>query len=148
MPQVRIELTTSRLLFISDYETDALPTALLRLIFNSKYTYRKYFLEVNCFKRLISFYFNWTWHFIFKRMISKQLPKRGNIFNGIKSHKKAKNIKRIAPSEDRTHDLQITLYFRLWDWRATYCAIEALIKLNLNLNFEIKNSQTLKLISV
>ncbi len=34
LPQVRIELTTSRLLCLyiySDYETDALPTALLRL---------------------------------------------------------------------------------------------------------------------
>jgi hypothetical protein len=48
-------------------------------------------------------------------MIGKpmQPAKIGNMFNENKIHKKAKNIKRIAPSEDRTHDLQIALYFRL-----------------------------------
>ena len=32
---------------------------------------------------------------------------------------------KTAPREDRTLDLQITLFMWLWDWRAAYCAIEA-----------------------
>jgi hypothetical protein len=36
-----------------------------------------------------------------------------NGFNGNNSHKQLKLKKLAAPSEDRTHDLQITLYFRL-----------------------------------
>ena len=35
-------------------------------------------------------------------------------------------IKRHAPGEDRTHDLQISKPFWLWDWRAAYCATEAM----------------------
>ncbi len=88
-------------------------------------------------------------------MIGKpiELANIGYSFDGFKSPENLKQKKVIAPSEDRTHDLQIALSFRLWDWRATYCAIEAPIKSSLNLNLEIKNrlekkNQTQKLISV
>ncbi len=48
-------------------------------------------------------------------MIGKpiELPNIGNSFDGYKLPENLKQKKEIAPSEDRTHDLQIALSFRL-----------------------------------
>ena len=50
--------------------------------------------------------------------------KKNNEGEGKKKEKKKKE-KVFAPCEDRTHDLQIYIVW-LWDWRAAYCANEAL----------------------